>query len=35
MFYIYIIYSESSDKLYVGYSNDPFSQVNLAQFQTY
>lgn len=38
MFYIYIIYSESSDKFYVGYSNDPFRRLtehNTKPFNTY
>lgn len=28
MYYIYILYSESSDKYYVGYSSDPFRKLN-------
>ena len=28
MYYIYILYSESSDKYYVGYSSDPFRRLN-------
>ena len=27
MFYIYIIYSETSDKFYVGYSSNPWKRV--------
>jgi putative endonuclease len=38
MFYIYIIYSPSSDKYYVGYSNDPHRRLgdhNTKTFDTY
>jgi len=28
MFYLYILYSESSDKYYVGNSSDPFRRLN-------
>lgn len=38
MFYIYIIYSKSSDKYYIGYSNDPFRRLeehNTKPFNTY
>ena len=28
MYYLYILYSESSDKYYVGYSSDPFRRLN-------
>ena len=38
MFYIYIIYSSSSDKYYVGYSNDPQRRLiehNTKPFNTY
>src|SRR5262245_12954489 len=38
MFYIYILYSESSDKFYVGHSNDPLTrptQRNSNLFNTY
>jgi putative endonuclease len=27
MFYIYIIYSETADKYYTGYSEDPWSRI--------
>ena len=38
MFYIYVLYSASSDKFYVGYSNDPLRRVvehNTKPFNTY
>ena len=38
MFYIYIIYSPSADKYYVGYSNDPARRLiehNTKPFDTY
>jgi putative endonuclease len=38
MFYIYIIYSPTSDKYYVGYSNDPHRRLiehNTIPFYTY
>jgi len=38
MFYIYIIYSPSADKYYVGYSNDPIRRLiehNSSPFDTY
>ena len=38
MLYIYIIYSESWDNYYIGYSNDPFRRLeehNTKPFNTY
>mgnify|MGYP003338869386 CR=1 FL=1 len=38
MFYIYILYSENSDKYYVGYTNDPERRLiehNTKAFTTY
>jgi putative endonuclease len=38
MYYIYILYSESSDKYYVGYTDDPARRViehNTKPFNTY
>ncbi len=38
MYYIYILYSETSDKYYVGYSNDPFRRLqehNTSSSSTY
>ncbi|HVX25655.1 MAG TPA: GIY-YIG nuclease family protein [Parafilimonas sp.] len=38
MFYIYILYSSSSDKFYVGYSNDPWRRLiehNSKPFNTF
>ena len=38
MYYIYILYSESSDRFYVGHSNDPHRRLiehNTKPFNTY
>jgi len=38
MFYIYILYSVSSDKFYVGYTNDPYRRLiehNTKPFNTH
>lgn len=38
MYYIYILYSRTSDKYYVGYSDDPFRRLkehNTSSFNTY
>jgi putative endonuclease len=38
MYYIYIIYSKSSDRYYIGYSNDPerrLEEHNTKPFNTY